>query len=80
MLAAQGPLEVLDDEFKVRPVDDVLCRSPAAFSYGMQTQEESAGASRAGEYDKLEKHKKLMVYAGNGDGSVHRIKVQGRTW
>ena len=40
MLAAQGPLEVLDDEFKVRPVDDVLRRSPAAFSYGMQTQEE----------------------------------------
>ena len=40
MLAAQGPLEVLDDEFKVRPVDDVLCHSPAAFSYGVQTQEE----------------------------------------
>ena len=40
MLVANGPLEVLDNEFKVRPVDDVLCSSPAAFSCGMQTHEE----------------------------------------
>ena len=40
MLAAKGRLEVLDDEFKVRPVDDALWSSPATFSCGMQTREE----------------------------------------
>lgn len=34
----KGALEVIDNKFKVRPVDDMVCISPAVFSYRVQGQ------------------------------------------
>lgn len=62
----KGPLEVLDNEFKVRPVDNIVCISPGVFSYRVQGQtDEELDITRGEEHNK-KGTRKFIVYAGNG--------------
>lgn len=76
----KGALEVIDNKFKVRPVDNMVCISPAMFTYRVQGQtDEEWGVTRAEGHDKKERHKEVDGGYDSGSQNLSSVKNGMRT-